>query len=861
MICGNRASDLLQKPEQHPSSSARMSSSSSSYSKGSRQGNSTLGRGNGGYGGGIDSGGDGTASRSCLVLPSYLTKDKKRNKQRGRNRGSGGAFGGLMLQSSHSTESASQQSQNVNDRSSLLPQGGHSNMNVHKQRLLWMSEENDDDFAEGVDPFKVGKSTTTAGSAVVTPPTKTTGGFTTKKNIQALPTATKTNGPSTPTQTDSSFGTPYSGGAGTNSTGGSGNIGLLAFPAPQDRSHKQRLAFEKESRRKAVYDGELEPEGVRGEEAQYTPSTKASSSAESIPLRSFDKGTPQSNGGLAVLSTSHESSAPTSILSVTPSPARSTLTDERSPGTPRGRRRLSKPINFVKSPSELSTTSSQDIAQMMNDFVNERETGNEQQHSILNMATAKPATTMKAVESNKGEKSSSSIPRLAPPRADGPSQLQSHQLHQNPKSARGINNVAPTPAISPSHRPGTTTHTEAHKQQQGLRPITPPRSRSRPSTPEVHQRIVAAHQVYQGIHEEDDRNSQQQRDAASYQNQHGSHNENNTRPPPGRSASSSASTTSSVSASSFPPLHESKVGRSVPHGGDSESVDESASFRRSAPVDIDDSSFVHPNENVEGINAMAIEHVLKGEYDMALHAFGQVLQVYQREFGGGGTTDSGDGSSGNNHRVVAHPLVASTYHNLGTVHSKRAMLFLDNSLAQRTCRDQALLCFQAAARAARDSLGPTHPNVAVSLVRIGFLLLQARQYHNAVVTFEEALRIRVVHYGGGGVGGADGDSIEPHSLIANVYNNLGVCHMHLEEFDVGRRYLDRAVRMQQALMRTSDGVSSEAFRTQLLELADTLCNIGGLCLEWIRKQGPDARHAMDAESSFLEALEVSLTEG
>jgi hypothetical protein len=43
---------------------------------------------------------------------------------------------------------------------------------------------------------------------------------------------------------------------------------------------------------------------------------------------------------------------------------------------------------------------------------------------------------------------------------------------------------------------------------------------------------------------------------------------------------------------------------------------------------------------------------------------------------------------------------------------------------------------------------------------------------------------------------------------------------------------------------------------QQLELADTLFNIGGLCLEWIRQKGPDLRRAVDAEEAFAEALEV-----
>jgi tetratricopeptide (TPR) repeat protein len=245
--------------------------------------------------------------------------------------------------------------------------------------------------------------------------------------------------------------------------------------------------------------------------------------------------------------------------------------------------------------------------------------------------------------------------------------------------------------------------------------------------------------------------------------------------------------------------------------------------RKSAPVSVDDSSFEDPLHHVQGIHAMAMEHVMRGEYDMALQAFSQVLTVYLEKYGS------------------AHPMTASAYHNLGTVHSKRAGLLLENTAHQRHCREQALLCFQAAARSARDApqLGPSHPNVAVSLVRIGFLLLQSQQYQNSVVTFREALRIRIDHYG------------PTHALVANLYNNLGVCHMHMQEFVTGRRYLQQALDIQKDLLG-----QDEYSITALLELADTLCNIGGLCLEWIRQQGPDVRHALDGESACLEALEV-----
>lgn len=266
---------------------------------------------------------------------------------------------------------------------------------------------------------------------------------------------------------------------------------------------------------------------------------------------------------------------------------------------------------------------------------------------------------------------------------------------------------------------------------------------------------------------------------------------------------------------------------------------------------------------------MAIEHVWNGDYDMALHAFSQVLVIYQSLYG------------------KAHALVASAHHNLGTVHSKRASCSLLPTTTttptkknvihhhqhhaspttttptnnphtlqqyQRTCREQSLLSFQAAARSARDSLGRNHPNVAVSLVRIGFLLLQAKQYQHAVLTFQEALRIRHVSYG------------KQHSLVANLYNNLGVCHMHLMNFGKGRQLLSSAEAIQKSLLllpvnnsaTTATAESSQTAAAAQLELADTLCNIGGLCLEWIRRQGPDARHVMDAESAFEEALQVRI---
>lgn len=231
----------------------------------------------------------------------------------------------------------------------------------------------------------------------------------------------------------------------------------------------------------------------------------------------------------------------------------------------------------------------------------------------------------------------------------------------------------------------------------------------------------------------------------------------------------------------------------------------------------------HATDNVSILNQLAMEHIQNSEFDMALAAFQQVLEIQKKK--------NGD----------IHPTVASAYHNLGTVHAKRASVMIADSAQQRHCRALALECFQEAARTARHSLGPVHPNVAVSLVRIGLLLQESRQYQNAMVTFKEALRLRLTIYG------------VRHKLVANLYNNLGLCSMHLGDFEQGQEYLEAAVLIQRDVVAKSGG---DQLNQDKLELADSLFNIGGLCMEWIRRGGPNLKRAIDAEEAFAEALEV-----
>jgi tetratricopeptide (TPR) repeat protein len=233
------------------------------------------------------------------------------------------------------------------------------------------------------------------------------------------------------------------------------------------------------------------------------------------------------------------------------------------------------------------------------------------------------------------------------------------------------------------------------------------------------------------------------------------------------------------------------------------------------------------SESVDLLNKQAMDAVQEGRLNDAVDLFGKVLSIQKSRHG------------------EKHPTVASAYHNLGTVQAKRAAALSNDAVAQQLCRSAALEAFQAAARTARDSLGSTHPNVAVSLVRIGFLLLHSKQYSNALITFAEALRIRLAAFG------------RNHALTANLYNNLGVCHMHLEEFEQGRRALHTGMGIQRQLCAQSDVKAKSNGTVPWLELADTLFNIGGLCMEWMRKKGPDLRRAQESEDAFAEAYQVS----
>jgi tetratricopeptide (TPR) repeat protein len=244
------------------------------------------------------------------------------------------------------------------------------------------------------------------------------------------------------------------------------------------------------------------------------------------------------------------------------------------------------------------------------------------------------------------------------------------------------------------------------------------------------------------------------------------------------------------------------------------------------------------------MNAFAAEHVNHDDYSAALEIYLQILDLNIKYYGS------------------ESPSVAATHHNIGVVYAKEASAVGSvepvDQPKKRECERKALLNFQNAARIARNSLSADHPNVAVSLMRVGYLLLLKNQYNSALTTFQEALRIRLEHYG------------RKNSLVAKVYNNLGVVHLQLSNFAEGKVNFQRALDIHRSILTTAykaEGVRDTAgeIARARMDVSDTLCNIGSLCLDWIEKQGEQTtgrsfehNRALEAESAFAEALAVRL---
>jgi len=592
--------------------------------------------------------------------------------------------------------------------------------------------------------------------------------------------------------------------------------GLLQLPKPTDRSHKQKLKLEKQKRRSITYEGELEPEGIRGQQAQAQASPGGEHGMGSI--RSFDKSTAPQTVRMKIVQKRPQSQ----MHQLQPNTRRSINleTIAEASGAESNSKASASASDSVQSYS-FSVTAEDDTntpTRRVSPHHNSPSFGNSSPYS----QHSQPSQTQ--VPNRRDPPGENSFESSSTSSSDDIQHMMQDFLKGDSFNFGANGNGLDTTSTERSG--SNNTPTKQLQQRQLSRALPSPNSSKQPSSKPLPTGTSPTASTQSSTTPSSSERSPQQ-PLRTYQNQQQRQRQQHLslKPPIPSLDHLSSTSTAKTSSPQEAPL---------------------------APRSYSTTNSSNDPKSIDDWNAVALQHVQDGEFDMALAAFQHVLRAYKQQYGN------------------VHPLVASAYHNLGTVHAKRAQLLMEDTLHQRHCRAQSLQCFQSAARAARDSLGRDHPNVAVSLVRIGFLLLQARQYNNAVITFQEALRIRQAHYG------------PHHPLVANLYNNLGVCYMHLGQFAHGRDLLHHALTIQRTLLSKAD-TGSDAGRggeekkdhlnstngsangtgnnstTQALELADTLFNIGGLALEWIRRQGPDIRHAEDAEAAFEECLELRLS--
>lgn len=567
---------------------------------------------------------------------------------------------------------------------------------------------------------------------------------------------------------------------------------LLTMPKPQDRSHKKRLELER-SGIKVTYHGEQEPAGYRGQE---------SSNAHVSPHVQLDI----TNGGIQGLRNDFNSPMPIRILTnveaynTSPAEKRSGRNDgEMAPPTnfDAAWRPINRPPSPESQPPSLRNTNAPGISLTSSDI------SSAIQPQAVVGTTGNPTHTPSGRDSKRRHRSVEEPPPAIVARfsshrwpRQGDSSSSSSRIHEigahlkEVEAAKGIDTASLQQRSARqqfvSKDPRKLRITQSQSRSKSPVVVTDDTNTSMTSSEDI--RIMVSDLVPLSPHQYFHRNFD------------------------------SESTHSDDALKALIPDLVKDISQSDADQSEGKSVATVSSTASSAYT-----------LNVEAVNASAKRHVETGEYELALGLFRQVLSMHTKKYG------------------AVHPLVASVYHNLGIVHSQLALPL--EATQQQQERQLSLECFQAAARTARDSLGRNHPNVAVSLVRIGFLLLQAQQYQNALVTFAEALRIRLEHYGS-----------EPHPLVANLYNNLGICHLHLKRFGESQKCLDRALEIQRHILRVERvNCSREELRTRLLEVADTLCNLGGLSVEQIQTHPGSAKHCIDAEHSFTEALEIRST--
>eukprot|EP00977_Amphora_coffeiformis_P023066 scaffold12163_cov176-Amphora_coffeaeformis.AAC.5 len=239
---------------------------------------------------------------------------------------------------------------------------------------------------------------------------------------------------------------------------------------------------------------------------------------------------------------------------------------------------------------------------------------------------------------------------------------------------------------------------------------------------------------------------------------------------------------------------------------ESELSEDSPPSSSSAPVDVDDASFLDVEKNLQAIHDMGIEHLRHREYTEALEVFEEILRGQLTRYG------------------EQHYRVGTALHNIGIVHMKQGDF------------DEAAHVSYEAVRIRKLTLPADHPDIAVSLSQLGVALLECRKFKKAIAHFRDALRIRRKCYG------------SKHLKVAKLLNNIGCALYELNELDVAKVAFEEALEIQRSTLREIPTQDLEEPTNQiLLSIASTLSNIGSIKLYW----GHTGAASIDLEESLL----------
>lgn len=232
-------------------------------------------------------------------------------------------------------------------------------------------------------------------------------------------------------------------------------------------------------------------------------------------------------------------------------------------------------------------------------------------------------------------------------------------------------------------------------------------------------------------------------------------------------------------------------------------------------------------EKIQFLNAEASMYLAQNQFDSAINAFNKLLDFYTASIG------------------ENHPAVSSTYHNIGITHSKRASVSVDGEKIEEY-NMLSLKAFRKAIHIAEVTMGKNHPSVAVSLVRLGLILLQMGDFEESNSIFQECLKIRKASLG------------NDHPLVAKVYNNIGVAKLHADKMKEALSAFDSACQIQRCVLEQIN-ISCENRAIAEMELADTLSNICTLCLDLAEKDESvesNSNLVKNAHSAIEEAINI-----